>query len=380
VALCTDLSTDEAPLTGRRATGVRRPTPKKGVVAVTTPPQPLPPATEPTPRAVAALRWARPGVALIGAGLAMAAVFVVLLMVGSAPTASAVLHAPQAIVLGAVEGITEFLPISSTGHLIITERLLGLGGTKASLVTLDSYAVIIQGGAILAVAWLYWRRLWTSFAALAGSLRLPGFRRRPVSPADRRVAVAILVAVAPAGLIGFVAGDAVQHRLFSPVPIALAWIAGGAALLAVAGWLHGRGSAGDDGGFGLDRLTWQAALIVGLAQALALWPGVSRSLVTIVAGCLVGLTLSAAVELSFLVGFVVLLAASGLEILKHGNDIISAYGWVNPLLGLAVAFVCAVVSIRWLLRIISGRSLAGFGWYRLGAAAVVFGLLAAGRI
>jgi undecaprenyl-diphosphatase len=317
---------------------------------------------------------------LAGAGLALAAVYVLLLMVGSAPTASAVLHAPQAIILGAVEGITEFLPISSTGHLIVTERLLGLGGTKPSLETLDSYAVIIQGGAILAVAVLYWRRLWASFAALAASLRVPGFRGRPVDAADRRLAVGIIVAVAPAGLIGLVAGDAVQHRLFSPIPIALAWIAGGAALVAVAGWLHRRGVAGADGGFGLDRLTWQAALIVGLAQALALWPGVSRSLVTIVAGCLVGLTVSAAVELSFLVGFVLLLAASGLEILKHGSDIISAYGWLNPLLGLAVAFVFAVAAIRWLLRVISGQSLAGFGWYRLAAAAMVFGLLAAGRI
>ena len=350
-------------------------------MAVTTPPQPAPSTAEPTPGSagVPGRRSPRPA-ALIGAGLALAAAYVVLLAVGSAPTASAVLHAPQGIILGAVEGITEFLPISSTGHLVVTERLLGLGGTKSSLEALDSYAVIIQGGAILAVAVLYWRRLWASFVALAGSLRLPGFRRRPVDPADRRLAVAIVVAVAPAGLIGFVAGDAVQHRLFSPLPIALAWIAGGAALVAVAGWLHRRGTAGADGGFGLDRLTWQAALVVGLAQSLALWPGVSRSLVTIVAGCLVGLTVSAAVELSFLVGFVLLLAASGLEILKHGGDIIAAYGWLNPLLGLAVAFVCAIAAIRWLLRVISGHSLAGFGWYRLAAAALVFGLLAAGRI
>src|SRR5581483_6032039 len=203
---------------------------ENGLVAVTTPPHPVPSTAESTPSgaaAVTARRWARPGL-LAGAGLALAAVYVALLMVGSAPTASAVLHAPQAIILGAVEGITEFLPISSTGHLVVTERLLGLGGTKSSLEALDSYAVIIQGGAILAVAVLYWRRLWASLAALAASLHLPGFRRRPVDPADRRLAVGIIVAVAPAGLIGFVAGDAVQHRLFSPVPIALAWIAGGA--------------------------------------------------------------------------------------------------------------------------------------------------------
>jgi undecaprenyl-diphosphatase len=92
------------------------------------------------------------------------------------------------------------------------------------------------------------------------------------------------------------------------------------------------------------------------------------------------MTLAAAVEFSFLVGFVVLLAATGLELLKHGSDIINAYGWANPVLGLVIAFATAVVSIRWLLRIISGRTLAGFGWYRLGIAALTFGLLAAGHI
>jgi undecaprenyl-diphosphatase len=283
------------------------------------------------------------------------------------------------VVLGAVEGITEFLPISSTGHLVVVERLFGLGGSVGARDLLDSYAVIIQGGAILAVAWLFWGRLLAAAAALGGVLRLPGFRR-DVAPADRRLAVGIVVAVAPAGLIGFLAGDAVKDHLFSPGPIAVAWVAGGAALLGVAGWLHRRSSAGEDGGLGLEQFTWQQALVVGLAQALALWPGVSRSLVTIVAGCLVGLALPAAVELSFLVGFVLLLAASVFELLKHGGDILAVYGWFDPLLGLAVAFVCAVASIRWLIRVISGRSLAGFGWYRLGAAALAFGLLATGRI
>ena len=109
-------------------------------------------------------------------------------------------------------------------------------------------------------------------------------------------------------------------------------------MLGAAGWLHRHNVAGDDGGIGLNEITDRQALLIGLAQALALWPGVSRSLVTIVAGCLVGLTLSAAVELSFLLGFVLLIAASGLELLKHGDTIISTYGWVNPLVGLVVAF------------------------------------------
>lgn len=320
----------------------------------------------------------RPAV-LVGAVVGLIVAFVVLLAVTDGPSATAVLHAPQAVVLGAVEGITEFLPVSSTGHLVVTERLFGLGGSAKSLETLDSYAVIIQGGAILAVLVLFWQRLLGAALALGGMLRLPGFRRN-TDPGGRRVATAILVAAAPAGLIGFAAGDSVKSHLFSPGPIAAAWAVGGLALLAVAGWLRRRGEAGGNGGFSLDQLTWRHALVIGVAQSLALWPGVSRSLVTIVAGCLVGMTLAAAVEFSFLVGFVVLLAATGLELVKHGSDIIDAYGWANPLLGLVVAFVCAVVAIRWMLRIISGRSLAGFGWYRLAAAALTFGLLAAGHI
>lgn len=336
------------------------------------------PASEP---ATARLRrpWFRTARRVAAAGLVLAAAFAVLLRVSPGPSASAAtLGAPQAVVLGVVEGITEFLPISSTAHLVVTERLLGLGGSARAFDLLDSYAVIIQGGAILAVAWLFRRRLVAAAAALGGTVRLPGFRR-DVVPADRRLVVALIVAVAPAGLIGLVAGDVVKARLFSPGPIALAWVAGGAALLGVAGWLQHRSAGGDEGGFGLDQVTGRQALVIGLAQAVALWPGMSRSLVTIVAGCLVGFTLPAAVEFSFLLGFVLLLAASGLEIARAGGDIIAAYGWATPLLGMAVAFVSAVAAIRWLLRIISGKSLAGFGWYRLAAGLLTFGLLAAGR-
>ena len=281
----------------------------------------------------------------------------------------------QAVVLGAVEGITEFLPISSTAHLLITERLFGLGGAPEAL---DGYAIVIQGGAILAVAWVYGSRLVRFAAAVMDALRLPV--RLDVTAADRRLAVAIVLAAAPAGIVGFVGGDVVQQHLFSPVPIATAWAAGGLGLLGAGRWLQRRRSAGADGGIGLGLVTSQQALVIGLAQVLALWPGISRSLVTILAGCLVGLALPAAVELSFLVGFVILVGATGLEIVKGGDAIVAAYGWLAPLVGVAVAFLSAVVAIRWLLRIVSGRSLAGFGWYRLAAAAVTLALVASGLI
>lgn len=307
--------------------------------------------------------------------LALGAAFVCLVAVAWVPPGGTMLPWPQAVVLGAVEGITEFLPISSTAHLLITERLFGLGGAPEAL---EGYAIVIQGGAILAVAWVYGPRLVRFAAAAAGALRLPF--RRDVTAVDQRLAVAIVLAAAPAGIVGLVAGDAVQRHLFSPVPIAIAWAAGGLGLLGTGRWLERRRVAGADGGTDLEHVAAQQALLIGLAQVLALWPGVSRSLITILAGCLVGLTLPAAVELSFLVGFVVLVGATGLEIVKGGGAIVAAYGWLSPLLGVVVAFLSAVGAIRWLLRIVSGRSLAGFGWYRLAAAALTLALVASGSI
>lgn len=319
-------------------------------------------------------RSPRLGVLLACALLALGAGFVLAAVAGGRP-GDTILSWPQAVALGAVEGITEFLPVSSTAHLLITERLFGLGGAREAL---DGYAIVIQGGAILAVAGVYRRRLVGSAGAIVAALRLPF--RPEVTAADRRLAAAIVLASAPAGIVGLVGGDTIKTHLFSPVPIAIAWAAGGLALLGAGRWLQSRRLAGEDGGTDLEWITAQQALLVGLAQVLALWPGISRSLVTIVAGCLVGLALPAAVELSFLVGFVVLVGATGLELVTGGGAIVAAYGWLTPLLGVAVAFLSAVVAIRWLLRIVSGRSLAGFGWYRLAAAAVTLALVASGSI
>lgn len=322
--------------------------------------------------------------AILVAGAVMAvAVILAWVVLGSAGegsrSAGAALDLPRAAILGAVEGITEFLPVSSTGHLLVSGRLLGLSEDTRTADALDSYAVIIQGGAILAVAWVFRDRLSGVARAMFGVLRRRADRRDGPDP-GRAVAIAILVAAAPAAVLGLVAGGLVKRHLFSPAPIAVAWAAGGIALLATAGWLRRQGTGGQWGGVSLEQVTAGHAVIIGMAQAVALWPGVSRSLVTIVAGCLAGLTLAAAVELSFLVGFVVLLGASGFEGVRHGSDIVSAYGWGTPLLGVAVAFVCAAASIRWLLRVVSDSSLAGFGWYRLAASAATVALLAVGRL
>ena len=312
-------------------------------------------------------------------GLLVIALWTVLSVIRPGPAPLTGLHIAHVIVLGIVEGITEFLPVSSTGHLVVTERLLGLGADRQALEALDSYAVIIQGGAILAVAWIFRDRLLRTAIALGTMLRLPVLSRQ-VALEDRRLAVALLIAISPAGILGVVAGDAVKAHLFSPGPIALAWAAGGLAILGLADRLRRRETQSRGSGAEIDQLSWQQAFIVGLVQAVALWPGMSRSLVTIVAGCLVGLSLTAAVELSFLLGFGLLLAASGYEMLRHGETIIQTFGWVNPTVGLAVAYLSALIAIRWLLQTLSWGSMAGFGWYRIGAALLTLGLLTSGRI
>lgn len=278
---------------------------------------------------------------------------------GMAPAgAPGSLGVPQAVVLGAVEGVTEFLPVSSTAHLAVAERLLGVARGAEQRAVLDSYLVVVQGGAIVAVAWLYRRRL-------AAMVWTPG-------PGGRRTLAAVMVASAPAGVVGLAVGDVVKRRLFDPRPIALAWLVGGVAILVVARRIAGRT------GRPLESISWGAAWVVGAAQCLALWPGTSRSLVTILAGTLIGLSLAAAVELSFLVGFVTLLGASGLEAVRHGPEVIVTLGWVGPLVGAAVAFVTAAGAIRAMVGLLSRRDLRPFGYYRIAAAAATTGLIAAG--
>jgi undecaprenyl-diphosphatase len=299
--------------------------------------------------------------ALIVAALALATIVTVVAVVMAAHDAAARkaagdhLGAPDAVVLGLVEGITEWLPISSTGHLTVTQDLLKIEGDAA-----DSYAIAIQSGAILAVLILFRERFEGMFRGIQGK-----------DPEGRATLIAIVVACLPAVVIGLVAEDAIKDNLFGTGPVVAAWFVGGLAILAVA--RHRRGldpEAGDT----LAALTWQKALVIGCAQSLALWPGVSRSLVTIVAATLLGLAIPAAVEFSFLLGFVTLGGATAYEMLSSGDVMIEAYGVAMPLLGLAVAFVSAVVAMRWMVTYLQQHSLAIFGWYRI-AVAILAGLL-----
>lgn len=276
------------------------------------------------------------------------------------------LSVPQSIVLGVIEGVTEFLPISSTGHLIVTERLLHVDLTdKATKDAADAYAIVIQAGAILAVVVLYWRRLLSVANGLIGR-----------DEAGRRLLIALVVGFLPVVPFALVESK-VKDKLFGPWPVVAAWIVGGVVLLLLSsrGWLDR-----ERHGSPIESITWKQALVVGIVQCLALWPGTSRSLVTIVAALLIGISLSGAVEFSFLLGLVTLGAATVLDLAKHHGEITESFGVAAPVAGFVAAFVAAVIAIRWLVSYIQNHSLAIFGWYRIAVAVIVAGLLVAGTI
>ena len=196
------------------------------------------------------------------------------------------------------------------------------------------------------------------------------------SDEGRRLFTSIAIAFVPAAVVGIVSEKIVKDVLFGVGPVVIAWIVGGIGILV----LSRRGLIGPGGGRPLESITSRDAVIIGTAQVLALWPGTSRSLVTIVAALLLGLSMEAALEFSFLLGFVTLGAATGYEMLKNGKTMIDTFGIVVPLIGLVVAFAAAVVSIKWMLGYLRRHDLAIFGWYRLGVAALTIGLIASGAI
>ena len=264
----------------------------------------------------------------------------------------------KAAVLGVVEGLTEYLPVSSTGHLLITERILDVGQNEADREAINSYTVIIQIGAILAVLAVSWRRVVEVLQGLIG-------RSEP----GRRLLFALIVAFIPAAIIGKGGEKIITHKLLRPWPVVAAWIVGGVVLLVLWPKLSGRSGAA------LESLTLRQAAIIGGAQVLALWPGTSRSLVTIMAALAVGLNLVAAVEFSFLLGLLTLSAATAYEGLTHGSDVVDRFGTGTPLVGIVVAGIAAFISVRWMLSWLQHRGLEVFGYYRIGVGVVVAALL-----
>lgn len=265
----------------------------------------------------------------------------------------------EALILGLVEGLTEYLPVSSTGHLLVAQRLLGIEGGEAA----NAYVIVIQAGAIIAVVGLYRQRIVQMASGIFGG-----------APAGRRVALALLVGFVPAAVLGFVGEETIERYLFGAWPVVAAWAIGGMVLLVVAPRIR------RDHGHELEAIAIRSGLIIGIAQCAALWPGVSRSLSTILGGLAAGLSLAAAVEFSFLLGLVTLGAATAYKALDSGAAILEAYGVVEIALGFLAAWVSAVLAVKWMVAWLNRRGLAVFGWWRLAAAAIVGALLLTGRL
>jgi undecaprenyl-diphosphatase len=273
----------------------------------------------------------------------------------------------QAAILGVVEGVTEYLPVSSTGHLLLAQRIMGIGAAgESDKEAADAYAICIQGGAIIAVLGLYFSRVRQMLLGLIGQ-----------NPAGLRLLVTVAAGFLPAAVIGLALNTTIKAYLFGPWPVVAAWLAGGMAILVVSAQRTGRSTAL---GVSLEQLSWKMALIIGFAQCIAMWPGVSRSLVTIVGGVLVGLSLPAAVEFSFLLGVVTLGAATCYDALKHGEVMLSTFPLEALLVGLLFAFASAVLSIKWMVSYLNRHGLALFGYYRVAIGLFTALLLTAGWI
>lgn len=273
----------------------------------------------------------------------------------------------QALILGLVEGITEYLPISSTGHLLIAERALGIAQSDVA----DAFAICIQAGAIVAVLGLYRQRVFQMLDGLRGG-----------DSAGRRLAFNIVAAFIPAAVLGLALHKVIKKYLFAGKewglwPVIGAWFVGGLAILAVSVYRKHRKAAHIEGR-DLDHLTIPLSVIIGVSQCLAMWPGTSRSLVTIVGGILVGLRMSAAVEFSFLLGVLTLSAATAKDAVEHGPAMLEAFGWLPLIVGFLAAWASAVVAVRWMVAYLNTRGLEIFGYYRIGIAIVAAVLVVRG--
>lgn len=262
----------------------------------------------------------------------------------------------KALVLGVVEGLTEFLPISSTGHLILAGDLLGFNDEKAKV-----FEIVIQTGAMLAVVWEYRERFGRVLAGLA------------YDRAAQRFALNLVVAFIPAAALGLAFSKLIKVYLFHAVPVALAFVIGGFVIL----WVERRQRRAVVES--VDDMTWRDALKVGIAQAFALIPGTSRSGATIIGGMLFGLSRRAATEFSFFLAVPTLIAAGAYDFWK--NRALFDSGDLGMFtVGSVAAFASAFVCVRWLIRYIATHDFKPFAWYRIAFGAVVLFTAYAGLV
>lgn len=257
--------------------------------------------------------------------------------------------------------------------------MLGLDDPPQTKSAVDAFVVVIQGGAILAVLGLYRARVWQMIRGLMGK-----------DPAGFRLVVNLGIAFLPAALLGVLLDDYIEARLFRPGPVVAALAVGGIYMLALEAWRSGKFSQvrSSHAEIGIDELTPFRALVIGLMQCIAMWPGTSRSMMTITAGYLVRLRPAAAAEFSFLLGLPTLGGACVYkltkDLLRDGHEghvsMFKAIGPVPILIGIAVATLSAVLAIKWLVSFLNRRGLAPFGWYRLLLALALLGLILGGIV
>jgi undecaprenyl-diphosphatase len=256
----------------------------------------------------------------------------------------------NALVLGVVEGLTEFLPVSSTGHLIIVSDLLDLNDEKGKV-----FDIVIQLGAILAVCWEYRARFARAFSGLASE------------PLQRRFAANLLVAFLPAAVVGLAFQSQIKAFLFNPVSVAAALVLGAIVIFAVERWYERHGEPRIHA---VDEMDWKDALKVGLAQCFSLVPGTSRSGATIIGGMLFGLSRQAATEFSFFLAVPIMFAASGYQMVKY-RHLFSAADLAPFAVGFGVSFVAALLAVRGLIRYVASHDFRAFAWYRIVLGSVV---------
>ena len=279
----------------------------------------------------------------------------------------------QAIILGLVEGVTEYLPVSSTGHLILVAWLLGLSEDAAKKAAVDSFNIVIQGGAILAVLGLYRARVAAMVKGLSGA-----------NHAGLMLFLKLIVAFLPAAVLGLMFNKAIKERLFLPIPVLMALGGGGVLLLVLSPWIRTLVGRERDEKDDFSMLSFQHALAIGFMQALAMWPGTSRSMVTILGGMLFGLSPRRAAEFSFLLGLPTLSAACAYEIFKQRHDLgvrIDELGGPAPIvIGLAVAAISAAFAVKWLVGYVSRGGFAVFGWWRVAVATALGAAILSGNM
>ncbi|HBS29918.1 MAG TPA: undecaprenyl-diphosphate phosphatase [Phycisphaerales bacterium] len=278
----------------------------------------------------------------------------------------------QAVILGLIEGVTEFLPVSSTGHLIIASALMGLDSPERKA-SVDAFTIVVQGGAILAVLGLYRSRVLQMLRGVVAR-----------DDAGRRLLINLLVAFLPAAVLGVLLDDLIEAHLFRTGPVVAALALGGVWMI----WLGKRDRAiqpsshhGSDGSGGItvDALSRRQALAIGLMQCVAMWPGTSRSMMTIAGGVMLGMRRKDAAEFSFLLGLPTLGGACVYKLaknLKESRDtgapnLFEALGVAPVALGLVVAAVSAALAVKWLVAFLTRHGLAAFGWYRIALAGAV---------